>query len=316
MIIFKILASSCIFSLLLSYLFYRLKFKIGRKEKPCWGGVVIYFVTLFVLLFMGLGKDVEFWYLLLPYGLILLIGIFDDIKELSPALKLLGEFIPVVIALIFGIKINIIYFPPFLNIIFTILWLLVISNAINMLDIKDGLALGIILISLSIFFILGILKSDFTNIFITAAILGAGIGFFPFNFPKACAYLGDNGSLSLGLLMGLIAINFSYAKETNPLALVTPIVILGLPLLDFSYVTLRRFLKGKSIFQKSPDHLAILMEKAGYGKIKILISLWILSLLFGLAALVIQFGPFKYGLISLLTAIMLFLIIGYKFLKI
>jgi UDP-GlcNAc:undecaprenyl-phosphate GlcNAc-1-phosphate transferase len=244
-----------------------------------------------------------------------IIGLIDDWREFSPFLKLFAEGIPTFLAIIFGIHTSIIYFPPFLNLIFSFLWILVVTNAINMLDIKDGLALGIIMICLSFFLILGVIKNDMGNFLLIAVFLGASIGIFIFNFPKAKLYLGDNGSLSLGFFLAVMAINFSYAKETTPFCLLTPVVILGLPLFDFSYVTLRRFVKKKSIFQKSQDHLAILMEKRGFKRNKILVTLWGLCFLFGISALAIQFAPFSISVLSFTFVFLLCIVIGLKFSK-
>jgi UDP-GlcNAc:undecaprenyl-phosphate GlcNAc-1-phosphate transferase len=311
----KISLITAIFSFLLSILFHRRGFKIGKRERSSFGGLVIFLSILLGILISPFRMDFDVWRLFIPFAFVFLLGLWDDIKELSPFVKLSFETLIVVLTIALGLRTEIIYVPDYINYLITILWLLVIINAFNFLDIMDGLCTGVVLFVALTFSIIGIFKYQPVNLLFALLIFSSCLGFFPFNYRKAKAYLGDSGSLSLGFLLGSLAISFSYAGEDKPIALFTPLVILGLPIFDFLYVTFRRFIKGKSIFRKSEDHLALLMEKKGIPREKIVYRFWAISFGFAFSAIVLQFGSFLVGVLALILAITILFQIAYKYYK-
>lgn len=311
--IFKIALFVFILSYTFSYSFYKRKLIIGNKEKSTYGGLVIYLSICLGLLISLLRFGSFPWKIYLPYTLIFLLGLWDDYKELSPFLKLMFQFLIILLTFFMGFRTEIIYLPQYLNYIITIIWLLVITNAFNFLDIMDGLCIGSVLFVTLTLSIIGFVRFQPTNLLLSLLIFASCLGFFPYNYKKSVAYLGDSGSLSLGYLIGVLTIAFSYAGEDKPLALFTPVVILGLPIFDFIYVTLRRIIQRKSIFKKSPDHLALLMEKGGEPKEKVVFKFWLISSGFVFSSLLLQFGPFILGILALILAVVLFLKLGFKY---
>ncbi|MDP8234668.1 MAG: MraY family glycosyltransferase [Candidatus Saelkia tenebricola] len=311
--IIKVALICFVFSFFLSKYFYKKNLKIGSKEESTFGGLVIFLTVLIGILVSVYRFDVYIWKIFILFSFMFLLGLWDDYKELSPFRKLFFQVIIVILALFFGFRTEIIYIPVYLNYLITAIWMLVIINAFNFLDIMDGLCLGNLLFVSLTFSIIGFIKFYPFNVFYSIVIFSSCLGFLPFNYKKAHAYLGDSGSLSLGFLLSIIAISFSYARETNPIALLTPVIILGLPMFDFAYVTIRRLLQGKSIFQKSPDHLAILMERNGISQTRITYKFCFISFGFAAAALVLQFGSCVSGIFTLILVISLFFAMVLKY---
>lgn len=303
--IFKFSLLVFAFSFTLANLFFRKELKIGNKEKSTFGGLVIFISIFLGILLTPYRNQFHLWRMFLPYGLMFVLGFWDDQRELSPYIKLFFQILIFSTAIFLGIRTEIIYLPHFLNVFITICWMLMITNAFNFLDIMDGLCLGIMLIVSLALTIIGAINFQPLNLLFALFIFASLLGFFPFNYKEAFAYLGDSGSLSLGFLISVLTISFRYAGEANPLALLTPLVILGLPIFDFSYVTLRRLLKRRSILRKSSDHLALLMEKKGMARSKVVNKLWLLGFGFSFSALVIQFGSFVFGILALIFALLL-----------
>jgi UDP-GlcNAc:undecaprenyl-phosphate GlcNAc-1-phosphate transferase len=305
---------SFVVSFFLSYLFQNRSIKIGNKERSTFGGLVIFISIFVVLLLSPLRVEFSIWRLFLPFTLMFIIGFIDDYREFSPYLKLLSQALIIILAIYLGLVTKIIYIHPVLNYVITFLWLMIIVNAFNFLDILDGLCAGVIFVIAGGFSLIGFLNFQPVNLLFAIAVFFSVLGFLPFNYRSAKAYLGDSGSLSLGMLLGMLSISFSYAGEQNPWALFTPLVIMGLPLFDFGYVTGRRILQRKSIFRKSPDHLAILMQGNGVSISGVVTKFHFISLLFVLSAIALQFSPLLlWGIVSLAYAIFLFIYLGIKY---
>lgn len=305
---------SFVMSFFFSYLFQKKNIKIGKKEKPTFGGLVIFISIFITLLISPYTKEFSAWRLFLPFTLMFVLGFIDDNRELSPYLKLIFQMLIVAVVIYLGVVTKIIYIHPILNYVITFIWLMILTNAFNFLDIMDGLCVGIIAIISGGFLVMGLLNFQPLNLFLATVIFFASLGFLPYNFRSARAYLGDSGSLSLGLLLGMLSISFHYAREHNPWALLTPVVIMGLPLFDFMYVTIRRILQGKSIFKKSRDHLAILMQDDGLSPAIAVKKFYFISIMFVLPALALQFAPLLWwAIIIMCYAVFLFLYLGIRY---
>ena len=301
-----------VFSFFFSKLFYRKNIKIGNKEQSTYGGVVVLVTVILGIAISPLRGSLYVWKLFLPFFLMFLLGFIDDYRHLSPYPKLIFEIIIVAIALFLGFKTEIVYLPKHINYLISLIWILVLSNEFNFLDIMDGLSLSsIIAISLA-FTIIGFINFQPFNLLFAAIILATCLGFLPFNYRKASAYLGDSGSLSLGLLMAILAISFSYTGEDRPMVLLTPLVLFGLPIFDFSYLTIRRILQKKSILRKSPDHIAMLIHAKVGSKRRVVYRFWLISLGFISTALLLQFGSSILGIVALIASLALCVEIALK----
>lgn len=238
---------------------------------------------------------------------VFLLGFFDDITGLTPQLKLLIQLIVAVGVIFFGITVKIIPYPV-LSIPLTILWIIGITNALNILDNMDGLAAGIsIVTALSIFFYSFI--SNLTYPAILAAILaGSAIGFFKYNFNPAKIFMGDCGSLFLGFMLSIITIIGTWRTVTNLVfVLMVPLAIMIIPIFDLALVTFNRTGHGRGIFRGGKDHCSHRLVFLGLSEKRAVLSLILISALFSLITIITSKINFYMALL-ILTLIGVFLI--------
>lgn len=288
--------------------------RLSNRGVPRLGGIAIFMATLFG------GFLVNLWWRGIPLdgfigifaggALVLLLGFLDDVKEFSPYIKLTGQLCAVVILLAFGIRTRIYFIPVWLNFVVTGLWILGIINAFNLLDILDGLAGGFAVIISFTFLLLGALTNNFLVSLYAVCLTGAVLGFLFYNFPPARVFMGDSGCMFIGFVLSGLAISVSYAPQTGKeVALLAPILILGVPIYDLLFLSVMRFRGGKSIIRKSQDHLALRIMKMGLGEKKTLFVMYSLCGLFCICGiLVTRFSLFGSAIILALTVLSLFII--------
>ncbi len=303
-------------SFLFSLLFVQAAVTVKRQEISCLGGVALFAAFLITVLaatfFIEGVYSSRFLGLLFSSTLILILGFIDDINDLSPFVKIIGELLAIGILILFGFVTNISFLPAWANIVVTLLWVLFITNAFNLLDIMDGLASGlIIIISLTLFFVAFINQDMFSGI-ILVALIGAHMGFLKYNYPPAKIYMGDSGSLFSGFFLAALAINISYAPLERPIALITPLVALSLPIYDTLFLIIMRVRKKKPIFNKTNDHFAIRLTTMGYSVQKSVRIMYVFSLFLAIAALIVAFSSNITGIVMLAIVILVFILTGKK----
>lgn len=239
----------------------------------CFIGFILFVpLTNVLLVFLSGAIFIFFW------------GLTDDFHPLKPHVKLLGQVITSCIIIFFGISFNL---PSFklLSYVLTILWIIGITNALNLLDNMDGLAAGTAVIcSLMIFISSLILKND--GIGIIALILAAAcLGFLPYNFNPAKIYMGDSGSMFLGYSLAVICVIGSYKHASNlVVTLAIPVLILAVPIFDTIFVMVMRNIRGRSFWIGGRDHTSHRLVSLGLSERKTVIILYFLSIAFGLIA--------------------------------
>ncbi len=255
-------------------------------------------------------------------SLILIIGIYDDIKRVSPYKKLFWQIVAASIVILAGIGIeyitnpfggvirldifeipiiiknNIPYYFTVLADLFTILWIILMVNTVNFLDGLDGLASGVSSIAFFILFFLSlgptVMQQETALLCIILA--GCTLGFLPYNFHPAKIFMGDSGSYFLGFMLAILAI-ISGGKVA------TALLILGLPILDAFWVILRRLLHSRSPFIADRKHLHHRLLDVGFSQRQAVGLIYLLSLCFGFIALFLESG--KQKLIALLILIII-----------
>ncbi len=261
-----------------------LKYKIFRvKDIPLVGGLGMGLAFVF-----SLGLGIYTFDLSVPKILavsaaclfMLFLGIVDDLKELSVAQKFLGQSICAVLLISFGIRTDIMYFGFWPNAIITFLWILGITNAFNLLDIMDGLAAGTALIVSSAFLVMGFLSADLNVQVLSLILCAASLGFLIFNLPPARVYLGNSGSHFFGLLIASIALMTRYASAGNVFALLSPVMILGLPIIDTVLLIIFRVVKRKPPFSKTKDHIALKIGALGFSPVATILIMYLLCSIF------------------------------------
>lgn len=234
---------------------------------PYLGGLAVYFAFLMVLLgvvILAPPPDSPKLLALLAGGTVLaLMGLWDDLFSLGPGFKFLVQILAASLLVLFGVKLEFMPYHPVLEIALTIFWVVAVTNAINLVDIMDGLA-GSVVVVACVGFIVVSLPGEEVYVDIAAAVLGGALlGFLPFNWRPARIYLGDTGSLLAGFVLAGVAMGQRYT-EVNNLALCAPLLILGIPLYDTMLVSVLRILKKRSPFIGSNDHLALRLHAFGF----------------------------------------------------
>ncbi len=226
---------------------------------PYLGGIAIY---LSFLLALALTVDFsrETLGLLLAGSIVVLVGLVDDLGSLKPWTKLAGQTVAVLVLVKSGIFIKLTFLPWPVAIALSIVWLLACANAFNLIDIMDGLSAGTAIVASLGLIVVAMLAGRDDTALVLAALAGSCLGFLRYNFQPAKIYMGDCGSLFLGLMLGAAAMNNAYTK-TNRLAAVAPALILGVPLFDMLFVMYIRRRRGLPVMLGSPDHVALRLRK-------------------------------------------------------
>jgi UDP-GlcNAc:undecaprenyl-phosphate GlcNAc-1-phosphate transferase len=203
-------------------------------------------------------------------------GLVDDLFSLTPAVKFLFQILAAVLLILFGVKLEFLPSHPVLGWVLTVFWVVAVTNAVNLIDIMDGLAGGVTVIACLGFVVVPFLGAQ-SYVHLAAAALGGGVlGFLPYNFQPARIYMGDSGALFLGFMLAGVAMGHGYT-QVNVTALAAPLFILGVPLYDTALVMVLRFLKGRSMFRGSNDHLALRLRALGLTVRQTVLSLWAAS---------------------------------------
>lgn len=269
--------------------------RVHKKTMPLIGGLAIFAaVVIAVLIFLPLDRST--FSILIGGTLIVISGIIDDLRDLSPKLKLSFQILAGAILIFGGIKIDFVTNPftndssllylKWLSIPITLFWVVGITNTLNLIDGLDGLAAGVALISsLSLMFVAG--KFGYTEITILSAIVaGSCLGFLPFNFNPAKIFMGDTGALFLGFMLAAISIE-GVMKSVATIAVIVPILILGVPIFDTTFAIFRRLLNGQSIMAADKGHLHHRLLNKGFSQKKTVLILYGISSVFGLFAVLI-----------------------------
>lgn len=229
-------------------------------------------------------------------GLMSVVGLIDDILGLKPVVKLLLHTVAAVLAGTFfitrGALLSIFLTGSslaWLSIPITVIWLVGITNSVNLLDHADGLSAGTCAIAAIFFAIVNMITGNYTVAFISAALAGATIGFFVYNYNPASIFMGDCGSNMLGFMLGIIAVLGVYSLEGSmrEIAIFTPILILALPLIDTAFVLRFRWKTGKPLFSADRNHLAHRLMRVGLSHDEAVKVLLAVALLMGVPALLL-----------------------------
>lgn len=230
------------------------------------------------------------------------VGLIDDIKNLKPVTKLIFQLL--VALIIIKVNMNIKFMDNnIFNYILTILWVVGITNAMNIIDIMDGLAGGVAAVASLAFFVIAYLAGRVNDMIPAIALFGAVCAFLIYNKPPAKIYMGDAGSLFLGFMMAALALNESYSR-VNYIAVLSPILILGVPIFDTFLVIFLRIKKGLLPIYGSDDHTAQRLVMLGFSKPKATLFLIILTAFLSTIAIISTF-------LSLSAALVLYLSISF-----
>ena len=310
--------------------------RMHRNSMPKLGGLAViagFLISIIYLLFVmtvegsiNLFGEEEYYKKLIGIliGIIIIgfTGLIDDIKTLKPYQKLLGQVIAASVVIASGLQIDQVNIQILsqiglskeISVILTLIWIVGITNSINLMDGLDGLSSGISLISLiSLLIIFALNGSPIIAVLMIASLIGALVGFLPFNFAPAKTFIGDTGSNFLGFMLSVISI-LGVAKTYTAIVIVLPILVLGLPILDVAWAIIRRIIKGKSIkaiFSADNGHVHHKLVKNGFTQKQSVYILYGASAIFGMFAIIfLDSGIWK--AISFMLMVIAAVLLGYK----
>lgn len=284
--------------------------KVHTKVMPRLGGlaIVISFYVGFLIFNPGFS---ETWPILAGGLIITAVGFLDDMFQLSAKVKLLGQIVAAVVTVMGGIQIEFITVPfggmislGYFAIPLTILWIVGVTNAVNLIDGLDGLAAGVSSIVLLTISGMAIVMGNPLVALIAFLLLGSTLGFLIFNFHPAKIFMGDTGSLFLGYMIGVLAI-MGLFKNVALFSIMVPIIVLGVPILDTAFAIIRRIVQRKPLSAPDKLHLHHCLIRLGYSHRQTVIVIYALSSLFSLAAIIFTRSAMWGSTLTLLSLLIL-----------
>lgn len=270
--------------------------RMHKKPIPVAGGIAIYIATIIsVIIFVGLNKSTIA--LIAGSTIIVVSGIIDDARGLSPKAKVLFQILAGICLVLGDVKIDFFTNPfnsqeqlidlAWFSIPVTIFWVTGITNTINLIDGLDGLAAGVSMIcSLSLMFI-AFRFWNFGVAAIAAILAGSCLGFLPYNFNPAKIFMGDTGALFLGFVLSFISIE-GVMKSAVAITIFLPVLILGVPIFDTTFAMVRRKLSGRSIASADKGHLHHRLLEMGLSQRQTVVVLYTISIVFGIVSNIVS----------------------------
>ncbi len=267
--------------------------KLHRAPVPLLGGIAIYVGFILALLVFGEG-----WVLSQMIGILVsatmvsFLGIWDDRSGVRPLLKLLGQLVAASILIISGVKVSFLPYPA-LNVAITLVWVVGITNALNLLDNMDGLSGGVGAVAAGFFLLLAAMNGQYLVASLAAALMGACIGFLYYNLNPATIFMGDAGSMFLGFILSVVAIKLRFPGRPSMITWMIPVVVLGLPIFDTTLVVISRLRGGMNpLTSPGKDHVSHRLVQMGLSQRNAVIVLYLICCALGLAALFIMQADF------------------------
>ncbi len=294
----------------------KLAIKIGAIDKPDerkvhthviprLGGLAIYIGFMAAVLY-SMPVFSEFFGFLLGAAAIVLLGIWDDIRNIPARVKLAGQIIAAAIPVAYGVQIEwvtnpfgtILIIPEWLAVPVTVFWIVGFTNTVNLIDGLDGLAAGVsVIASISMFF-MAVSMNQYLPAMILVAMSGAALGFLQYNFNPAKIFMGDTGSMLLGYTMAVVAV-LGLVKTAATVALIVPIIALGVPIMDTLFAIIRRKMSGVPVFQPDKGHLHHRLLALGMTQKQAVLSMYMVSVLLGFVAVFVANVGYKTGIVTI-----------------
>lgn len=290
--------------------------KVHKHPIPRMGGLAIY-AGFMVATLISMHMSLEIIGILVGGTVILIVGIIDDMIQLQAKVKLAGQIVAAAILVLFGVQIewltnpfgDLIYFD-YLSIPITIFWVVGLTNTVNLIDGLDGLAAGVSTIAALTILLVALQQNFLVVAVLTAALAGGAVGFLQYNFNPAEIFMGDTGSMFLGYMLAAISI-LGAVKSAATIALVVPIVALGLPIMDTTFAIIRRYNSGQPIFKPDKGHLHHRLLAMGLTQKQAVLLMYVISGCLGLSAIALTEVNLGFAAVIIL-AIVILAVLGAK----
>ncbi|MGC9468791.1 MAG: MraY family glycosyltransferase [Anaerolineae bacterium] len=258
--------------------------KVHTVPTPRVGGVAIFLSTLIAALLLR-GAYRELSGILIGATLVSFLGLWDDRFQLSAGIKLVGQLVAVSLLLMTGVRVQ--SFPSdILDIGVTIVWVVGITNALNLLDNMDGLSAGVAAIAAAHFSLMCAFSGQYLVGALSVAVMAACIGFLIYNWNPATIFMGDSGSLFLGFMLASVGIKLRFPENVTFVTWMIPPLVLGIPIFDTTLVTLSRLRRGLNpLTTAGTDHTSHRLTYAGFSRRESVFLLYLVAFVLGLLAI-------------------------------
>ena len=303
--------------------------RVHSKAVPRLGGIAVFLALMAALSMLPFVDNLltqtlrarvpDLLVTLVPATLVLFLGIYDDLRGLNAAKKFLGLGLIATLFYYMGGRIEIlaipfigsVQLPPVVGFIITIVWLVGIANAFNLIDGLDGLASGAALFSSLVILVVSLASENPLMIVMTLVLCGALTGFLRYNFNPASIFLGDSGALFVGFTLAALSV-LGTQKATTAVAVITPILAFGLPVVDTSVTMVRRLVSGRPLFQGDSEHIHHMLLARGWSQRHTALVLYGVCAAFGLlAAISTKTSSPVTGLVLFVIAVAVIVAVGH-----
>ena len=270
--------------------------RMHKTPIPRLGGLAI-FIGFMVSILLFAKIDPEMKSILLGAVIIVVLGVVDDIMALPAMLKFVVQIGAALIPALSGVQILAFSNPNIfseklywvlggLSVPFTVLWIVALTNAVNLIDGLDGLANGVSAISATTMLVIALMASEMQVAIVMAALVGASVGFMPYNLNPAKMFMGDTGATFLGYILATMSIQGLF-KYYAVISFVVPFMILGLPIFDTAFAFIRRIAHGQSPMHADRSHIHHRLIDMGLNQKQAVATLYVISAILGLSAVVL-----------------------------
>ena len=332
--------ASMIFAFIISFIFSfattplvrRLAYRIGavdvpkdkrrvhKRPTPRIGGLAIIFGFMVAIISFSDNWSKELGSILIGAGILAVLGVIDDCKELDAKLKFVVQIIAALVVVLYGdIKISVfsnpnvfsqspyLVLPNWASVTVTVLWIVFMTNAVNFIDGLDGLAAGVsAIMSMSLVFI-AITYHEYDIALMGLAIMGSCFGFLPYNFNPAKIFMGDTGSMFLGYMLSVLSVQGMF-KSYAVISFAVPLIMLGLPLFDALFAMMRRVLSGKNPMSADRGHLHHRLYDMGFSQKQTVFILYAISGVLGITSILLAEQRFLRAMLLSICVIIFILI--------
>jgi UDP-GlcNAc:undecaprenyl-phosphate GlcNAc-1-phosphate transferase len=259
--------------------------KVHRHPVPRLGGIAIYLVVLAVAVLLGERYNfAQFGTILIGATGVSFMGLVDDRWGLRPLVKLVGQILAALLLYFNGIYVGT-FGQPFLDGVATVVWVVVITNALNLLDNMDGLAGGVAAIASAHFALMCFFSGQYLVGALSIAVLGACLGFLVYNLSPANIFMGDSGALFLGYVLAAIGIKLRFPDNVTFVTWMIPVLVMGLPVFDTTLVIVSRLRRRRNpLTTPGKDHVSHRLVAAGMTQREAVLTLYVVSFALGLLA--------------------------------
>ena len=282
--------------------------RVHTRPLPRLGGVAIYLGCICTLLAFDRFYFSQLVSIMVGATIVSFLGVWDDYRGLKPLVKLGGQIVAALVLIGSGIQVS---FLPIhaLNIFLTLLWIVTITNAFNLLDNMDGLSGGIATVACAFYFLLAVMTRQYLVASLAAMLLGACLGFLYYNFNPASIFMGDSGSLFIGFMLAVLGIKLRFLGNVAFVTWMIPVVVMGLPLFDTALVIVSRLRRGKNPFTTpGKDHVSHRLVAMGATHREAVLTLYLVCCGLGVCAMFLMNASMTEGYLvgAILCAIALY----------